>query len=51
MNDLTPISILFTDEELTAIVLVLPDNIAIEDWLKIEIMGLVGRILTESEDE
>lgn len=51
LDDVTPVTIIFTDDELAGILAVMPDDMAIEDWIKIQIMGLVGKAIMESEDE
>ena len=48
-NLLTPITIMLTDDELEGIVYLLPEGMDVEDFIKIILLGEIGKRLLETD--
>jgi hypothetical protein len=51
LDDVTPVTIIFTDDELQGIVTLMPDDMDIADYIKILVLGEVGRQLLYNAEE
>ena len=51
LDDVTPVTVIFTDDELAGILAVMPADMDITDYLKILILGEVGRQLLYNAEE
>jgi hypothetical protein len=51
LDDVTPVTVIFTDDELAGILTVMPADMDITDYLKILILGEVGKQLLYNAEE